>query len=103
MATRTDRSVPSLCCPERATACSTTPAGRGADVYLTSDLRHHPASEALAWPDAPALIDISHWAAEWTWLPPLAKRLGAALEQRGAAVSIEVSGLVTDPWTLHLS
>ena len=76
--------------------------GSGADVYVTSDLRHHPAGDALAWPDAPALIDIPHWAAEWTWLPVLARRLGAAMDQRGTPVPIEVSGLVTDPWTLHL-
>ena len=51
----------------------------GADVYVTSDLRHHPASEALAWPGAPALIDIPHWAAEWLWLPALQRRLSAAV------------------------
>jgi dinuclear metal center YbgI/SA1388 family protein len=76
----------------------------GADVYVTSDLRHHPASEALAWPGAPALIDISHWAAEWLWLPALRRRLSAALAgRRGAEVAVEVSSLVTDPWALQLS
>lgn len=77
--------------------------GSGADVYVTSDLRHHPASEALAWPDAPALIDIPHWAAEWLWLPALQRRLSAAVAARGADVPVEVSALVTDPWALHLS
>jgi dinuclear metal center YbgI/SA1388 family protein len=75
----------------------------GADVYVTSDLRHHPASEALAWPGAPALIDIPHWAAEWLWLPALQRRLSAAVIARGADVSVEVSALVTDPWALHLA
>jgi dinuclear metal center YbgI/SA1388 family protein len=74
----------------------------GADVYVTSDLRHHPASEALAWADAPALIDIPHWAAEWLWLPLLERRLTAALAGRGTPVPVQVSGLVTDPWTLHI-
>lgn len=66
----------------------------GADVYLTSDLRHHPAGEALAWPDAPALVDVSHWAAEWTWLPVLDRLLRAEL-----AVTTVISELCTDPWT----
>ena len=39
-----------------------------ADVYVTSDLRHHPACEFLEQ-GGPALVDVSHWAAEWTWLP----------------------------------
>lgn len=44
----------------------------GADVYITSDLRHHPAQEILELAKARsksfALIDISHWAAEYLWL-----------------------------------
>jgi dinuclear metal center YbgI/SA1388 family protein len=67
----------------------------GADVYLTSDLRHHPASEALAWPDAPALIDVPHSAAEWTWLPRLQQELRARF---GPDLPITVSDLRTDPW-----
>ena len=39
-----------------------------ADVYVTSDLRHHPAAEFLEQ-GGPALVDVAHWAAEWTWLP----------------------------------
>lgn len=67
------------------------------DVYITSDLRHHPTSEALAWPDAPALIDVSHWAAEWTWLPVVQRKLDEALGDR--RVPSYVSTLCTDPWT----
>ena len=52
----------------------------GADAYVTSDLRHHRASEALAWADAPALIDISHWAAEWIWLPVVERLVRTQLE-----------------------
>lgn len=66
----------------------------GADLYLTSDLRHHPASEALEWPDAPVLLDVSHWAAEWTWLPVLADLLTEGLPD----LSVEVSTLRTDAW-----
>jgi len=68
----------------------------GADVYVTSDLRHHPVSEHLEVPGAPAVIDVPHWAAEWTWLPVAARELGARL---GDTVVLKVSELVTDPWT----
>ena len=73
----------------------------GADVYVTSDLRHHPASDALAWTDAPALIDIPHWAAEWLWLPVVRERLEQALADQG--LTCYVSTLGTDPWTGHAS
>ena len=70
-----------------------------ADVYVTSDLRHHPASEFLEH-DGPALLDVSHWAAEWTWLPVLRDRLAAALRDLpGDTVEVRVSTLCTDPWT----
>jgi dinuclear metal center YbgI/SA1388 family protein len=70
----------------------------GADAYITSDLRHHRASEALAWPDAPALIDISHWAAEWTWLPVVERLLRSQLSKEGFDVDTQISRLCTDPW-----
>lgn len=66
----------------------------GADVFLTSDLRHHLSSEFLE-KGGPSLIDVSHWAAEWTWLPELAARLGEAL---GDTVEIRVSTIRTDVW-----
>jgi dinuclear metal center YbgI/SA1388 family protein len=70
-----------------------------ADVYVTSDLRHHPASEFLE-KDGPALVDVAHWAAEWTWLPVVEARLRAALVDRGAGDTVEtrVSTIRTDPW-----
>lgn len=68
----------------------------GADVYVTSDLRHHPVSEHLEAAGAPAIIDVPHWAAEWTWLPVAARELGAQL---GDTVEINVSTIITDPWT----
>jgi dinuclear metal center YbgI/SA1388 family protein len=72
--------------------------GTDADVFVTSDLRHHPASEFREHPGAPALIDVPHWAAEWTWLPVAQDALTAVLDQRGLAVKSEVSRLCTDPW-----
>ena len=69
------------------------------DVYLTSDLRHHPASELREHgAAAPALVDVAHWAAESTWLPVLRRRLVDAL---GDTVEVDVSTLNTDPWTFR--
>lgn len=68
-----------------------------ADVYLTSDLRHHPASafrENAKLVGGPALIDVSHWASEWLWLDTAAEELHAALP----GVTVTVSELRTDPW-----
>jgi dinuclear metal center YbgI/SA1388 family protein len=91
----------------------------GADAYVTADLRHHAASEALEAGDfaapgtGPALLDVAHWASEWPWLSDAAALLTAGLgevrdgdrERNGGpergTVEIRVSQLVTDPWTLH--
>ena len=69
-------------------------AGSDADVYVTSDLRHHPASEFLE-KGGPALIDVAHWAAESTWLPVVRAKVDAAL---GDTVETRVSTIRTDPW-----
>jgi putative NIF3 family GTP cyclohydrolase 1 type 2 len=68
--------------------------GSGADVYVTSDLRHHLSAEFLEQ-DGPSLLDVSHWAAEWTWFPELAERLVAEL---GDTVEVRVSTICTDVW-----
>ena len=73
------------------------PGVRASDVYITSDLRHHPASEALESArvaGGPALIDVSHWASEWLWLDTAAAELRTALP----GVEVVVSELRTDPW-----
>lgn len=73
------------------------PAVLAADVYLTSDLRHHPASEAVQdsrVASGPALVDVSHWASEWLWLEVAAQQLRNALP----GVEVTVSELRTDPW-----
>ncbi|WP_406264342.1 Nif3-like dinuclear metal center hexameric protein [Actinacidiphila glaucinigra] len=72
----------------------------GVDVYLTADLRHHPASEARqAGP--PALVDAAHWATEWPWCEQAARRLDEVSERHGWALRTYVSRAVTDPWTAH--
>jgi dinuclear metal center YbgI/SA1388 family protein len=68
----------------------------GADVYVTSDLRHHPVSEHTERPGACAVVDVPHWAAEWTWLPVAAREVAARC---GDTVDTRVSTIVTDPWT----
>ncbi len=73
------------------------PAVLGADVYVTSDLRHHPASEArenALLNGGPALIDISHWASEWLWLETAAHELRDAIP----GLIVTVSESRTDPW-----
>lgn len=73
------------------------PAVRSADVYITSDLRHHPASEAIEQSlvgGGPALIDVSHWASEWLWLDRAAEQLAGLLPD----LEISVSDVRTDPW-----
>ncbi|MEO9095308.1 MAG: Nif3-like dinuclear metal center hexameric protein [Microbacteriaceae bacterium] len=74
------------------------PAVQESDVYITSDLRHHPASEAreqaLLAGTGPALIDVSHWASEWLWLDTAAQQLRGELDR----VEVAVSDLRTDPW-----
>ncbi len=68
-----------------------------ADVFITSDLRHHPAQESRELSflgGGPALVDVSHWASEWLWLDTAAEQLRTALP----GVDVLVSELRTDPW-----
>lgn len=64
----------------------------GADVYVTADLRHHPASDHI-WSGGCALICPTHFASEWPLLPRLAEALRDKLD-----VEIDVSTTVTDVW-----
>jgi len=70
----------------------------GVDVYVTSDLRHHPASEFREYDGAPALIDVPHWAAEWTWLATAQHTLSESWAARDWSITSEVSRICTDPW-----
>lgn len=72
-------------------------AAAGADVLLTSDLKHHPVSEALE-SSGPALCDVAHFASEWPWLPVAADALARDLAGR---IEVAVSGRRTDPWSWH--
>ena len=86
------------CCSGAGDSLLADPAVRSADVYLTSDLRHHPASEAreqALLTGGPALVDTSHWASEWLWLDGCAQRLREAHPD----LEVRVSTRRTDPWT----
>ncbi|WP_441346916.1 Nif3-like dinuclear metal center hexameric protein [Rhodococcus sp. SGAir0479] len=70
----------------------------GADVYVTADLRHHPADEHLRT-GGPALVDVAHWASEQPWCA----QAKGVLDDRFAGVAgwdVRVTELRTDPWTL---
>ena len=66
----------------------------GADLYITSDLRHHPALEIMEQAKARGinfnLLDIPHWAAEYVWL----ERAKSDLESTG--LEIEICDIRTD-------
>lgn len=68
-----------------------------ADVYVTSDLRHHPTQDAVLAPreHGPlSLIDVSHWAAESLWVGGAVNRLNTL-----TGVTALESSINTDPWT----
>ena len=73
----------------------------GADVYVTADLRHHPALEAReeARGGTPYLVDAGHWASEQVWLASAERALRAALRERATRVETHISTVRTDPWT----
>lgn len=76
-----------------------------ADVFVTADLRHHPASEAreASIDGRPYLIDLSHFASEWLWLPAAAQALDNVLADQGFVAELAVSQTNTDPWDFILT
>lgn len=71
----------------------------GADVYVTSDLRHHPALEHVESraeaSRVPALIDVAHAASEALWLPLAQELLARTLPD----LEVRISAGSTDPWS----
>ncbi|MBK3606072.1 Nif3-like dinuclear metal center hexameric protein [Streptomyces sp. MBT54] len=74
----------------------------GVDAFLTADLRHHPASEAVQHSPL-GLVDAAHWATEWPWCEQAAAQLDALSDRHGWDLRVHVSKQVTDPWTTHHS
>ncbi|MEL7974648.1 Nif3-like dinuclear metal center hexameric protein [Isoptericola sp. F-RaC21] len=94
------------------------------DVYVTADLRHHPASELRERAEfearpaggnaaTPFLVDVAHFASEWPWLAYAAEDVVARLGGRPGGVTGEGSGegtvttrvstIGTDPWTARVA
>ena len=69
-----------------------------ADVYVTSDLRHHPVDEHLR-AGGPAVIDTAHWASEFPWCEQARGVVDAAFGDTDGWSS-RVTDVRTDPWTL---
>ncbi|AKV55160.1 putative NIF3 family protein [Bifidobacterium actinocoloniiforme DSM 22766] len=90
----------------------------GVDVYVTSDLRHHPATDAYQQAvyearlrrreDAggtarPLLINTPHAAIESLWFTYAAKDIQQAVhEATGACLDLQVIDRSTDPWTFSI-
>ena len=74
-----------------------TVARAGVDVYVTADLRHHPADEHGRGSEV-ALVDVAHWASEQPWCDQAAAVLAGHF---GDALSVRTSSIRTDPWNLH--
>ena len=75
-------------------------AALGVDVYVTSDLRHHPVDEHLRAahlmdPEGPAVVDTAHWASEFPWTAQARDIVESVLR-----VKTEIIDLRTDPWTI---
>ena len=68
---------------------------KGVDVFITSDLRHHPSQDFLEAPGSPrALIDVSHWASEYSLLP----KAQEAIAKLFSDIEVLISDVRTDPW-----
>ncbi|MGW3624157.1 Nif3-like dinuclear metal center hexameric protein [Streptomyces sp. NPDC000880] len=74
----------------------------GVDAFLTADLRHHPASEAVQQSPL-GLVDAAHWATEWPWCEQAAAQLDEISDRHGWGLRVHVSHTVTDPWSSHHS
>jgi dinuclear metal center YbgI/SA1388 family protein len=76
----------------------------GVDAFLTADLRHHPASEAVseaALHTPLGLVDAAHWATEWPWCEQAAAQLDEISDRHDWDLRVHVSKTVTDPWSAH--
>lgn len=65
-------------------------------VYVTADLRHHPADEHSRRSSV-ALVDVAHWASEYPWC---AQAAGVLNSHFATTLPVHVSTQRTDPWNL---
>lgn len=68
----------------------------GADVYVTGDLRHHPALDARTL--GLALIDAGHHATEAPSMPAVTERIVGLARERGLDAAVLASRTDTCPW-----
>lgn len=66
----------------------------GVDVFVSSDLRHHPVDEHLR-AGGPAVIDTAHWASEFPWTTQ-----ARDIVKEATGVETDIISMRTDPWTL---
>lgn len=71
-------------------------AASGAQVYVTADLRHHPADEHRR-ASSMALVDVAHWASEFPWCAQAADVLRTRF---GDELPVQVCTERTDPWNI---
>jgi len=69
----------------------------GVQAYVTADLRHHPADEHRR-ASSVGLVDVAHWASEFPWCEQAAALLRSHF---GAALTVMVCPLRTDPWNIE--
>ena len=71
------------------------------DVYVTADLRHHPALEERETTRGgrPYLVDAGHWASEYVWLASAERRLLEVVRGGSSRLETYISTLRTEPWT----
>lgn len=77
-------------------------AALGVDVYVTSDLRHHPVLDFVADHDT-ALVDIPHASGESLWLAEWAGELQQSAEALGWSLVAAVTQQPIEPWTFHVT
>jgi len=69
---------------------------KGADVFVSGDIKYHEALEAKQ--AGLALVDAGHFATEWPVVPALAEYLQKELNGEEQKVQILTSQIRTDPW-----
>ncbi|MDK7214099.1 Nif3-like dinuclear metal center hexameric protein [Corynebacterium pyruviciproducens] len=68
----------------------------GADVLVTSDLKHHVVDDHMA-ASTMCVIDTAHWASEFPWVHQVERVIADELDVETTMIS-----LVTDPWTIGM-
>jgi putative NIF3 family GTP cyclohydrolase 1 type 2 len=68
----------------------------GADVYLTGDVRHHGALDALD--QGIAVVDAGHYGTECVVVPVLADYIAKKAKESGEELTVVTSRIKTDPF-----